>query len=197
MPTSFDTLPLDVRDDILVHVATERDPICPRSTLGALRLSSRAFFDALSPAAHPRLYALIYMLLFPDAHRIRAITARLDCAPALSVPLAEELQARMRTERVFLDVAASGDVHDPRIPDALRAAYAMLLFDGYNAARLRGARVYDVCRSWVLTRLYEGAETNNGWPRETEANALVVCLFWTLSTRRKLPMRLPSSVRGR
>jgi hypothetical protein len=178
--------PPEILEEIVLMIVAD-DPIGPPSSLYALQLTSHYMHRSLRPSANPRLYARIYMQMFGDARRMQELRKVLEpsyeVAP-LSRSFADELQSRLRVMQIFRDVAASMNIglYDPRLPEVFVYAYVMLRMDPSSVVQLRWARAYEVCLAWLRLRLYEGASENHGWPLETDSNALVVSLFWMLSS---------------
>ncbi|KIY65933.1 hypothetical protein CYLTODRAFT_445005 [Cylindrobasidium torrendii FP15055 ss-10] len=78
---------------------------------------------------------------------------------------------------------------DPvELQQLLWAVYVMCLEDddGLNRAQLDSVHAYDWIKSYVMNHLYDGSNENNGWPLESDENALALWIMWYLTTKDRI-----------
>ena len=74
---------------------------------------------------------------------------------------------------------------DPISEDILSASYFLMLSnDGKNYAQLEHAGLDAYVDNFVRTKLWEGRETNRGWPLDSLDNAYALWLMWMTLTKR-------------
>jgi hypothetical protein len=99
----------------------------------------------------------------------------------------EQVRFELRQRVTALQCFRRGNIHDGQLPDALLRAYLMVLEDdAKNSAQLLDAGLLPLLQSYILQKLTEGSEGNNGWPHANENNTLAVILFFLLSSEGKL-----------
>ncbi|KAF8799856.1 hypothetical protein BYT27DRAFT_6848701 [Phlegmacium glaucopus] len=88
------------------------------------------------------------------------------------------------------DVAETESVVD----DTLWASYILMLNnDGKNYAQLQHAGLDAYVDKFVMTRLWEGRESNQGWPLDSANNSLALWLMWMTLTKEKLLAESPAA----
>lgn len=178
MPTSFLQLLPETLEEILL-VALEQSPLGPPTLLHTLFLTCRQLYHTLLYNVHPTFYAQIFARRFDfvDPHR------HLKIRELLPKHLSDELRVHCMALQCFRKVAKEDSYDDPRLPEAFRTAYLMLLGDkGKNFAQLSWAGLPDLILTFLRRRLYPHASVNNGWPEENEGNCLAVAIFWLMTS---------------
>ncbi|THH07597.1 hypothetical protein EW145_g3270 [Phellinidium pouzarii] len=163
--------------ELIQHIAyhAAADYPGPPAALAALQCTCRALHAALDPANAPYLHARIFRAKFDHAAPARRLGSHVRRASVQAVEL--------RRRCALLRRVRSKDVHGPHVHHDLWYAYLMMLEnDGRNARQLvLWANVFEFALVFLKERMYEGCETNNGWPLETESTALSVWLLWLAS----------------
>lgn len=76
------------------------------------------------------------------------------------------------------------DDDELRDVDILPELYLLRLdSDGKNYAQLEYAGIRDFVRDFVLNRLYDDAELNDGWPLENAQNSCALWLMWMFTLK--------------
>ncbi|PPQ70260.1 hypothetical protein CVT25_013297 [Psilocybe cyanescens] len=178
---SLTSLPLEPLQHIAFHLVA-RTPLGPPGALLPLLLVSRHVHAALTSS--PALLARIFRLKFD----VSAVTRRLFAPHARD--LAAQLVAACELLR-FLRTAPSP--HHIEATSHLDTALLMMLDnDGKNYAQLAHAGIHAFLRAYAHTRLWEGREENEGWPRDSQANAATVWLLWLTVERTHLLAESPT-----
>jgi hypothetical protein len=172
----FLSLPLfqDAMEDcIIFSLDDEPSPSPPRSLL-PLMLTCRRFYSLLHPSNNPRLYRRIFDRKFDTAALARRF-------PSSSVDLAAHFYPELSRRFQAMRCIKTGDVHHPRLQDALLVAYLMVLeHDVLNYRHLLDAGLPALLDKYVAERLHRG---HNLWPIEDTCNALAVALFWQMTSQ--------------
>lgn len=176
----------------------------PPTSVLSMMLTCKSLSNALSIEDHPYLYDRIFRMKFDIAaperrlgpklllgrrseHRSRTNLGNISGAPApapsmklTSSILANELRIRYAT----LKRIRRQEINTPHTRQDLWIAYLMMLeSDGRNEVQLiEYADIAKFVLMFLRSRLYEGSEErNNGWPIESEENALAVWLLWLVN----------------
>lgn len=144
---------------------------------------------------------LCHALDVPDLHTrlleekfcIQSHLYRRDALPPSWAKL--ELKRLCSTLKCFKTV----DVWDSSLADRFWVAYLMLDPGNPRAAErnrehLLWAGLPGFILSFFRRRLYEGAETNNGWPHANEVNSLAIALMWHMSSQGSFHLTLDVSI---
>ena len=165
------TLPDELIHQCSFHVVAH-DPLGPPHSIIPLALICRAFNLVVS--SHT-FRARICRLMFD----VGPITRRLF-HPRDS-DLADELH---RCCNVLKEIRR-GDVTDPVVDDILPSTYILMLSnDGKNYAQLEHAGLDAYVNKFIATRLWEGRETNQGWPLDDMNNSCALWLLWMTLNKR-------------
>jgi hypothetical protein len=168
------SLPDELIHQCSFHVIAH-DPLGPPHALIPLALICRAFNLVVSSHA---FRARICRLMFD----VGAVSRRLF-HPRDS-DLADELH---RCCNLLKDIRR-GDVtesEDSFVDDTLASAYLLMLSnDGKNYAQLEHAGLDAYVNKFIMTRLWEGSETNQGWPLDNFINSIALWLMWMTLTKR-------------
>ncbi|KAI0056832.1 hypothetical protein BV25DRAFT_1920659 [Artomyces pyxidatus] len=166
----------DSMEDIVLHAVAD-DPLeRPPSVLLNLLLTCRRFYDMLNVQHNPRLY----YRLFVDKFDAPAVARRLPEDAMHAANVAHELRGRYSALQCF----RRGNLDDPQLTQAFLVAYLMLLEDdGKNMSQLLWAGLPALLEEYIVERLHVGADASDGWPAVNKTNALVVALFWQMTTR--------------
>lgn len=169
------SLPDELIHQCSFHVVAH-EPLGLPHALIPLALICRAFNLVVSSHAFK---ARIYRFKFD----VGAVTRRLFM-PRDS-DLADELQrcCNVLKEIRSGEVTESGE--DPVVDDTLISAYLLMLSnDGKNYAQLEHAGLDAYVDKFIMTRLWEGSETNHGWPLDNFSNSAALWLMWMTLTKR-------------
>lgn len=149
------------------------DPLGPPQALLTLALTCRAFsLVVLSNAFRARICRLMF--------DTGAVTRRLF-HPRDS-DLADELHRCCN----LLKVIRRAETEDLDVDDTLISAYFLMLNnDGKNYAQLEHAGLDAYVDMFMRTRLWEGRETNQGWPLDNTTNSAALWLKWMTLTKRR------------
>lgn len=168
------TLPDELIHQCSFHVVAH-DPLGPPHALIPLALISRSFNLVVSSHA---FRARIYRLKFD----VGAVTRR------LFIPRDSDLADELHRCCNILREIRRGDVtesEDPLVDDTLSSAYTLMLSnDGKNYAQLQHAGLDAYVDKFIMTRLWEGSETNHGWPLDNDNNSIALWLMWMTLTKR-------------
>ncbi|KAI5119262.1 hypothetical protein M0805_007265 [Coniferiporia weirii] len=181
-------MPLNVlAPELVQHIAFHAvaDVLGPPLALVALQRTCRSLHAVLAPAAAPYLHARVFRAMFDAAAPERRFGPHARRPSVLAAELARRC-ALLRRIR-------SGDVAGPHVHADLWLAYLMMIEnDGRNARQLvRWAGIADFVVLFLRTRLYEGCSANNGWPLESESNALAVWILWLASDEASIRAERP------
>ena len=95
--------------------------------------------------------------------------------------LKQQATAELRRRFEMLKKMRSGSITDDSVTEVLWVAYTMLEDVGLGTKNLRQliwANLPDFLDDYLRNRLYEGCETNGGWPLLSESNSLAIALSW-------------------
>ena len=194
----LDTMPpqttlsiLDVPQEILQKIALCSILECPLgrppTELYNCLLTCRAFHNALSPANAGELYFFIFSQQFDvrgPVYRLREAVVR-EHAP-------HEIRRRFHAIQVFRSRA----LYHPDLTEALWIAYLMVEDSDTsqkNIKQLLRAQLPSFLDYFLAERLYEGADSNDGWAVITEQNSLAIALSWALASNSEFTLPLSSS----
>jgi len=168
------TLPEELIQLCLFFVIAHK-PLSPPQPLITLALTCQSFNLVVSSHA---FRARIFRLKFD----VGAVTRRLY-HPRDS-DLAEELEHCCN----ILKCIRKGDVtewEDSTVDDTLILAYLLMLCnDGKNYAQLEHAGLDTFVDNFIKSRLWEGRETNQGWPLDNIFKSSALWLMWMTLTKR-------------
>lgn len=172
-------------DAVAVVYASSSTRHAPPRALHAILLTSRALYARLAPSACPRLYARLFDIQF-DA---RAPADRLADAWGLrAMDSTHELCRRFDAFRIF----RRGALDDPRLDDALVIAWLMMLEDeGSNSEHLRRAGLPALLLDFLRLRHRQCLSPQRTWPVEDRRSALVLALFWALTSEGMVTLDVP------
>ncbi|GJE97849.1 hypothetical protein PsYK624_140710 [Phanerochaete sordida] len=182
-------LPHDVLQSIAVEVANTQS-LGLLDNLVALLQTCQHIYVLLSPTHNNHLYGRIFRLKFDTGAAARHLGDRALYSPALASQLREYCAALKRIRS--RDLAAPPDV----LERTLWAAFFLLAEnDGRNHAQLQLAGLGAFVDAFVRTRLWDGHESNHGWPLDTTANALALYLMWYMTDSETLHAESPEDRR--
>ncbi|KAG5640293.1 hypothetical protein DXG03_009359, partial [Asterophora parasitica] len=151
-------------------------PAGPPRDLLNLALVCRTAHKILSLNSAP-LYADVFAQLFD----IRGPIFRLG-----ESTVRDNAKLELQRRFIALNIFRQGDLDHPHLTDAFWIAY-MMFEDAdvgqENIKRLLGSDLLVFLNKFLLTRLYRGSETNNGWPIPNEQNSLAYPIFSTAESR--------------
>lgn len=185
---ALQTLPLEILNQIAFELVALQ-PLGPPCDILPLLCASSHFYQALSPDTNPVLFARIYRHKFDtSAVERRAFTpSHTQCVDQL-IHYCRTMQV-LRSGDIYVEPRpmSGGDDDERCATDALFTAFMMMLEDdGKNARQLQewaGADVF--AERFLRRRLYEGRESNDGWPVESAPNSCALWLMWMLTTEGK------------
>lgn len=169
------SLPDELIHNLSFHLIAHT-PLGPPQALLTLALTSRPFHLVVTSSTFK---AKICRFMFDTG----AITRRLFIPK--DTDLADELHrcCNVLKEIRRADITESGD---SVVDDTLVAAYILMLNnDGKNYAQLEHAGLDDYVDKFIRTRLWEGRETNQGWPLDNFNNSSALWLMWMTLTKRR------------
>lgn len=171
---SFLTLPDELIHQCSFHVVAP-NPLGPPHVLIPLALTCRALNQVVS--SHT-FRARLFRLMFD----VGAVTRR------LFNPRDSDLADELERCCMVLKEIRRGDVTESvesLVEDTLWSAYILMLSnDGKNYAQLEHAGLDAYVREFIMTRLWEGRETNQGWPLDNINNSNALWLMWMTLTKR-------------
>jgi hypothetical protein len=128
----------------------------------------RLFYNFLRLSNNPRLYRRIFCRKFDLA----AIAHRFP-----SCIVASCFHPELKKRFLALHCIKLGDIHHPRLEDAFRTAYIILLeHDALNHPHLVDVGLPALLDKYIAERLHHGP---NDWPTEDTCNVPAVALFCT------------------
>lgn len=169
--SAFCKLPAVILESIGLEV-TVVDPLGPPKDLIALLLTCKHIYHVLAFDNNRHLYARIFSCKFDT----RAAYRRFGARAAYTSNLAHQL----KVYSACLKRIRHGDIHAPSLTKDLWISFFMMVeSDGKNEAQLiEWARLHTFVDRLVRERLWEGRENHNGWPAESNLNALALWLMW-------------------
>lgn len=181
---SLNNLPTEILEEIILDAVTE-SLIGPPREIVSILTACRTLYSKLSPHTCPRLYARIFMLKFDPPNSTWASGRVGDSKGApLSPHLTHELLARFTALRLF----STGDLDNPRLPDALMTAFVMILENtSRNAAQLRHAKLSLLLGRFLREKIGAGSHSRHDWPAQNPSNSAALFLFWALTSECKHP----------
>ncbi|KAF8068769.1 hypothetical protein FPV67DRAFT_1089123 [Lyophyllum atratum] len=186
-------LPLEIFDAIALQL-TDLEPIGPPDILVPLMQTCKALHGLLDSEYNPGLYSRIFRQKFDVA----AVTRRaFRPTPTQCVDQMTQYFAALRVFRrreLRISVAPGEEYPDVGVEDALQVAVVMMLEDdGKNVRQLvQWGHADEFVDAFVRSRLYDGAEDNDGWPLENHLNAHALWLMWLLTTEESLLNQTPA-----
>ncbi|KAG6819154.1 hypothetical protein H0H93_014835 [Arthromyces matolae] len=178
------SVPLEIFNRIVFEL-TCLEPLGPPIIVVPLMQTCRAIHTLLLSENNPILYGEIYRFKF-DAG---AVARRAFC-PTQSqcvIQLRRILKAMSVFRRGnFWDIGLED--HDIGLEEALQVAFMMLLDDdGKNATQLLlWARADVFIKNFLLRRLYENSEHNDGWPIDNVIISHALWVAWLLTSEESL-----------
>jgi len=177
MGRSFIDIPQEIFQKIVLF-ATLTTSLGPPQDLYNCVLTCRQFSDFLSPRCAVELYSNIF------AHKFDALVPTYRLSPAvLRENAALELHRRFSALKIF----KNNEFDHCSLKEAFWIAYLMLeesdLSQKNNVNQLLRAKLPSFLDLYLRDRLYNGAETNNGWPLLNEQNSLAIALSWALTSQ--------------
>ncbi|KAF8079340.1 hypothetical protein FPV67DRAFT_1403278 [Lyophyllum atratum] len=186
-------LPLEIFDAIALEL-TDLEPIGPPDILVPLMQTCKALHGLLVPETNPGLYSRIFRQKFDVA----AVTRRaFRPTPTQCVDQMTQYFAALRVFRrreLRISVAPGEELPDVGVEEALQIGVVMMLEDdGKNARQLvQWGHADEFVDAFVRSRLYDGAEDNDGWPLDNGLNAHALWLMWLLTTEESLLNETPA-----
>ncbi|KAF8059491.1 hypothetical protein FPV67DRAFT_1716275 [Lyophyllum atratum] len=154
----------------------------------------KALHGLLVPESNPGLYSRIFRQKFDVAAVARRAfhPTPTQCVDQMTQYFAALRVFRRRELRV--SVAPGEEFPDVGVEEALQIAVVMMLEDdGKNARQLvQWGHADEFVDAFVRSRLYDGAEDNDGWPLDNRLNAHALWLMWLLTTEESLLNETPA-----
>ncbi|KAG6827447.1 hypothetical protein H0H92_011744 [Tricholoma furcatifolium] len=193
MASRLTSLPLEIINHIVFHLSCLQ-PLGPPSIIIPLMQTCRTINHLLLPENNPVLYGDIYCFKFDTGAVIRRAFT----------PTHIQYTSQFRRVLAAMRVFRSQDVDFQRRPqdfefeldlsDVLYIAVTMMLEDdGRNSAQLllwAGADVF--IKNFVLKRLYQHSQHNDGWPLAGYETSNALWLMWLLTSEEALLKETPA-----
>ncbi|KAF9055743.1 hypothetical protein BJ165DRAFT_441283 [Panaeolus papilionaceus] len=190
-------IPIELLSNIALSLLAQQ-PLGPPTQLLPLLLTNKAIYHALSSNAF--LAKVCRLKLDVSAIERRAFKpadAHLASHLVKSFRMIKQLRRKF-TARTYLphylpsDMPSLCDDDELRDVDILPELYLLRLdSDGKNYAQLEYAGIRDFVRDFVLNRLYDDAELNDGWPLENAQNSCALWLMWMFTLKEDLHKETP------
>lgn len=179
MSTSLQDTPPEVFKRILLF-AISLTPAGPPGVLFSLHLTCRQFHKRISEI--PVLDLLLYSTSFGALPTSRDRHG----PPQIDHELEDDISIELRRRFNALKCFRRGRDDDPCLREAFWVALLMIIDNDVKSYKqLQWAGFPALLKSFIRRRLYDGSETNNGWPVETEINCLALALLWYSSSNSK------------